>query len=98
MTDSYLEGIMARVDTPVDPGAIDLEAIRNYRGVDQGSCSRVGFSPQTRLIRRNTVFFAAAICDLIAAVEALRERVAELEARPAGIGREYDREPFTIEE
>ncbi len=46
--------------TPADLGAIDLDAIRNYRGVDQ-------------------VFFAAAICDLIAAVEALRARAAELE-------------------
>ncbi len=51
--------------TPADPGAIDLEAIKAYRGVDQ-------------------VFFAAAICDLIAAVEALRERVVALKVEKQG--------------
>jgi hypothetical protein len=40
----------------VDPDAINLEVIKEYRGVDQ-------------------IFFTAAISDLIAAVEALRERV-----------------------
>lgn len=40
-----------------DPSAIDLEAIRNYRGGDR-------------------VFDTAAIIDLIAAVEALRKRIA----------------------
>ncbi len=47
--------------SPTDPGAIDLDAIKAYRGVDQ-------------------VFFAAAISDLTAAVEALRERVKGFES------------------
>lgn len=47
------------ISTTVDPGAIDLEPIRNYRGGDR-------------------VFDTAAIIDLIAAVEALRDHVASL--------------------
>ena len=69
-TDPYLEGIMARIDkpdeaTPADPAAIDLDVIRRRY------CTGDSFQGGSICV--------GDISGLIAAVEALRARVAELE-------------------
>ncbi len=72
MTDPYLEGIMAGVETPADPGVIDLKP---YKKV---------------ISQRENVHFIgveltiSSVKELIAAVEALREQVAELKVEKQG--------------
>ena len=80
--------INPRLPTPPDPAAIDLDKIKKHKRPMHTSFEPYGLP-------------AADIDTLIAAVEALQARVAELENGIASLtaiaAHEFVREPFTIE-